>query len=341
MIIRILALLFLLTAYYDSYCQVKDYPFSRLDVRDGLADSHVNTIYKDNRGYLWFGTMSGLNRYDGYSFKVFRHDDADSSSLSDDYIQHIFEGPEDKLYVNTPAGGISIYDPMTQQFLPHTSGYLQKHGLPRFGLVSIVREKDSHYYFIYRDSGIYRFNADKGATRLRPDIVQTCITNSPVLDVAPDSAQNLWLVRENGMLQKIDLVNNKCSAYDIAQKKVLHGGFGYRLFIDRQDKIWIFVPGNSFGVSEFDPHTGTLLHFCRDSGQIRLSSNIVSDVAQDDKGQIWMATDQGGIVILDKTTSTVRYLLHSDEERSLPENTITTLYKDNTGTIWAGTYKNG
>ncbi len=339
MIIRSLAVLFLLTAYYDSYCQVKDYPFSRLDVRDGLSDSHVNTIYQDNRGYLWFGTMSGLNRYDGYSLKVFRHDDADSSSLSDDYIQNVFEGPEGRLYVNAPAGGINIYDPLTQQFIPHIAGYLQKHGLPRYGLVSIVSAKDSHYYFIYRDSGIYRFNTDKGATQLRPGKGQSCITTSPVSGVALDSEQNLWLSHENGLLQKIDLVNNKCSAYDIS--KALHGRFGYKLFIDRQDKIWVFSPGSNSGVLEFDPYKGVLLHFCRDSGQIRLSSNIVSDVAQDDKGQIWMATDQGGIIILDKTKLTVRYLLHSDEERSLPENTITTLYKDNTGIIWAGTYKNG
>src|SRR5689334_12169013 len=86
-----LILVGLLMAGGIGHCQVNDYPFSRLDIRDGLSDNHVNDIFKDSRGYLWFGTNSGLNRYDGYSCKVYRHEDADPSSLTDDHVSRIFQ----------------------------------------------------------------------------------------------------------------------------------------------------------------------------------------------------------------------------------------------------------
>src|SRR5579864_6575619 len=107
---RRLIFLFFLAAGMQAYGQVKAYPFSKLDIQDGLSDNHISTIFKDHRGYVWIGTSLGLNRYDGYSFKVFRHEDSDTNSLSDDNVQRIFEGPGDKLYVSCATGGIDVYD---------------------------------------------------------------------------------------------------------------------------------------------------------------------------------------------------------------------------------------
>src|ERR1700730_207828 len=123
MIIRWLVIVSLLLNCFCGICQVKDYPFASLDIQAGLSDNHINAIFKDSRGYLWFGTRSGLNRYDGYSFKVFRHDDTDPASLADGNIQRIFDGPEDKLYIATGTGGINIYDPLTERIIPGTDTF--------------------------------------------------------------------------------------------------------------------------------------------------------------------------------------------------------------------------
>src|SRR3954466_14045384 len=90
------------------------YQFSRLDISNGLSNNQVNCIYKDKRGFMWFGTMSGLNKYDGYSFKTFKRDSKDSSTLSDDYIVSISEAPEGKLWIGT-RNGYDIYDPQTER----------------------------------------------------------------------------------------------------------------------------------------------------------------------------------------------------------------------------------
>src|SRR5579864_1587418 len=84
--------------------QNNQFQFSHLDISNGLSHNDVTCIFKDNKGFMWFGTMSGLNRYDSYKFKIFKHSVSDTTSLDDDYIVSINEGPENKLWVETRNG---------------------------------------------------------------------------------------------------------------------------------------------------------------------------------------------------------------------------------------------
>jgi len=342
MIKRWFAFLSLMLTWFCDYGQAKDFPFASLDIQAGLSDNHVTAIFKDSRGYLWFGTWSGLNRYDGYSFKVFRKNDGDPASLTDDNIQRIFEGPEDKLYIATGTGGINIYDPLTERFVPGIDTFLQARHLSRYGLLKILQAKDQHYYFIYSNAGIFRYDPGKGGVRVLQLRRGGGAPESDVQDAALDSSGGLWLSYDNHLLQHIDLAAKKVvTSTDIMQRKGPPAQYGYRLFIDSHSNLWLSLPGTLSGLWEYHPHTGALAHFSQDSGKARLSSNIVSDIKEDDKGLIWIATDQGGLDLLDRATLTVRNLRHSDEERSIAENTITALYKDNTGTMWLGTFKKG
>src|SRR3979409_1904334 len=90
--------------------QSDQYQFLHIGTENGLSHNRVNCILKDSKGFMWFGTMSGLNRYDGYEYRVFRHDLRDSTTLIDDYISRIMEGPDRKLWIETRTG-LNIYDP--------------------------------------------------------------------------------------------------------------------------------------------------------------------------------------------------------------------------------------
>jgi len=331
----------LLVAGGAAYCQVNDYPFARLDIRDGLSDNHVNDIFKDSRGFIWIATNSGLNRYDGYSFRVYRHEDADPSSLSDDHVGRIFQGPEDKLYLSTGTGGLNVYDLSTEHFVPKVDEYLKARHLLRYGLNSIVRGKEGQFYFIYNDSGIYRFEAGKGATPVLLNDARPDKTVSGIADAKVDSSGGLWLSYGKGRLERIDLRTNRVTFQSDVLERKTSVPYGYKMFIDSKDNIWLFAQGALWGLWELDHHTGNFLHFDKDSGSVRISEDIVNTVVEDDKGLIWIGTDQGGLDLLDRQKRTVRNLQHSDEERSIPENTISVLYRDNTGGIWAGTLKKG
>ncbi|HEY6901935.1 MAG TPA: two-component regulator propeller domain-containing protein, partial [Puia sp.] len=337
MIMRWLLLACSLAVGSWGYSQVRGYPFTRLAGQDGLSNNHINVIFKDKEGFVWIGTNSGLNRYDGYTFKVFRHDDQDPSSLTDDHVGGIFEGPDNKLYISTGTGGINIYDPVTGGFEPHRTAWLTASHIPVYNLITILKGKDSNFYFVYSDSGVYRYDPVRGAVPIRSGIA-----DNPVADAGTDGSGAFWLSYYDGLLERLDPARGTVTLRtDILKRQAQQEPYGYKLYIDGQDQLWLYAMDNLSGLWVFDPHTGGIGHFSRDSGTVRLSNNNISDVVQDDKGLIWIATDKGGIDLLDKGKMTVRYLQHSDEERSLPENTITSLFCDNTGGVWVGTLKKG
>src|SRR6185437_7869241 len=91
--------------------------FTALTSRDGLSQSTVNCIFRDSYGFLWFGTQDGLNRYDGYSFTIYRHDAANPRSIADNQIKSIIEDDEHRLWIGTLGGGLCIYDRDHDAFL--------------------------------------------------------------------------------------------------------------------------------------------------------------------------------------------------------------------------------
>src|ERR1700741_3003610 len=93
--------------------QQGQFQFSRLDINNGLSHNWVTCIMKDSKGFMWFGTLSGLNKYNGYKFKVFKHSISDTTSLNDDFIVNIAEGPDNKLWIET-RNGFNIYDPLKE-----------------------------------------------------------------------------------------------------------------------------------------------------------------------------------------------------------------------------------
>jgi len=325
--------------------QANDYPFSKLDVRDGLSNNQINAIYKDHQGFLWFATISGVNRYDGYTFKIFQHVDQDSTSI-EAYVTSIYEGPNGKIWMST-YNGVNIYDPSTEKFDPHPEGFFNSAHLPHpayiinSGLAAVLRSRDT-FIFVYADSGIYVWDSLHGASCIRPAAGDLLAASDPVSSAASDSNGNLWLVHASGLLEHFDLRRRAViSSVSLLQKENTTNHFKYSLYIDPEGDLWLYARGFRSGLYQFDPGSGTLRHFSKDGGMMPLTSDVVNAVVQDDSGLIWIATDQGGVDLLDKHRSTIRCLANGEEPTSLAQNTIVTLYKDNLGIIWLGTYKKG
>ncbi|MEP7320107.1 MAG: two-component regulator propeller domain-containing protein, partial [Panacibacter sp.] len=105
---------------------VKTLKMQAITINDGLSQGMINCIYQDHFGFMWFGTMDGLNRYDGYHFIVYRHDVFDSASVSGNFITTIFEDSKQRLWIGTALNGLNIFDRETERFihLDHENGLL-------------------------------------------------------------------------------------------------------------------------------------------------------------------------------------------------------------------------
>jgi signal transduction histidine kinase/ligand-binding sensor domain-containing protein/DNA-binding response OmpR family regulator len=318
--------------------QPTSYHFAHIDFNQGLSHNQINCIYKGQRAFMWFGTMSGLNRFDGYTIKSFRHSIHDTGSLSDDFISKIVTGPFNKLWIGTRMG-FNIYDPATEKFDRAVPRYLQKLGMPGYDLTDIV-PFDKGFLFVYRDQGLFYFEENKP---IIPLISNNTREVNVIADVKTDSQNNIWVVYCNGLMELYDGRSKKAiSRSNLLQQKQGVNKFSYRLFIDSQNELWVYGSGIINGIYRLNPAKNYLQQIANNEGTAILSSNIIVSVVQDDKGLLWIATDHGGINILDKNNMKVQVLLNdAANSSSLAQNSLTHLYKDDLGIIWVGTFKQG
>ncbi len=118
------------------------------DILNGLSNNQINAIFKDDKDFMWFGTMAGLNRYDGYKFRIFKHNLRGSASINDDFITKIVKGPNRKIWISTRSGW-NIFDPNTEKFEVDPEKFLTFISLPDASFNDIVKDSNNNFWFVY------------------------------------------------------------------------------------------------------------------------------------------------------------------------------------------------
>src|SRR5919112_6662489 len=109
-------LLFFLQSCFFGFAQKHNLKFEHLDITAGLSQNHIMCILQDSRGFMWFGTRDGLNKYDGYKFTVYKNDPKNKSSISGNYISDIIETRNGDIWVATWGGGLDKFNREKNQF---------------------------------------------------------------------------------------------------------------------------------------------------------------------------------------------------------------------------------
>jgi len=195
-----LSILFLLS-FQLLPAQEKHHLFSRIDISGGLSHSHVQCFLKDRKGFLWAGTFEGLNRFDGYSFKVFRNIPGDSSSLKDNLITRLFEDHYGKIWISSGLY-FHIYDPEKETFVQCESLFDGRIPVPYGSLWYADYDARGDLIFANSRSGIYKyFVASDSVVKIK---AFTPNTDSTIVWMKPDKEGNIWLSFRNSYLYKID-----------------------------------------------------------------------------------------------------------------------------------------
>ena len=329
------------------------YNFARLDNTHGLSNNQIECVFKDSRGFMWIGTNYGLNRYDGYHVKVYTSIKNDSSSLIYNSIPRIQEDKAGNLWITgniwTPENPrYVIYDILTEKFNRNISTYISPLGIHFIpSLVEISPQKN--YYFYKKNDGIYKYDF---STKKLYHYKQSSNKNNLSLGVISNIRVLrgfMWVLFQSGLLER---VNEKTKLVDFRNRYVLENSIGSSIFknlyVDNDGCPWVFPGIGDKGALYFNvlKHQWTFLgndkKEFRSSTDTYISSNLVRDISQDNKGQIWLATDHGGVNIYNKKTNNITVLWNDPlNSNSLSQNSTISLYYDNTGIMWVGTYKNG
>lgn len=328
--------LLLLALLFTSWIvSAQSYLFKHLEVSDGLSNNSVNTIFKDRDGFMWFGTTTGLNRYDGYTFKIYQHAENDSESLPDNYIIDIVEMPDGRFWINT-ARGYVLFDKERDCFVTDVTGFmenLESLGVPE----QVFVDREENTWISVAGEGCYRYK--EGGKRLFFSYIEHSLPEYGVTQMA-ECSDGILLIYNTGLLVCLDRATLaiKWKSDEIKKHMPVGKEVEISLFVDSDNCIWAY---SLMGIWVYDCGTKSWRTDLTDIWSSR-PDVIIHAVAQDIEGRIWVGKDYDGIDVLEKETGKVTSLVaHEDNGRSLPHNTIYDLYADRNGIMWVGTYKKG
>jgi signal transduction histidine kinase/DNA-binding response OmpR family regulator/ligand-binding sensor domain-containing protein len=313
----------------------KRYSFLSLNTNNGLVNNQVKSIMKDSRGFIWIGTSSGLSRFDGNGFKNYTHDGNDTTSIIDNFILSIQETAEGNILVRT-RWEYTLFDVNREIFLKPGQFFTQYGDFENIHTIYIDKSKK----IWFRTHGHHYFMTPDENGQLIDPFEHEVDNASEIADFYHDG-KNYYYLHASGLIECYNGRNHKL----IFQDNYLEGKLGAdaaisKIFIDNEKDLWIY--GNNVGCYYLQSAVKQWNHFNSRSGKVRLSSNLISKIIQDNDGIIWIATDHGGIDLYDKSNHTLSTLYHhNDDPGSLAQNSITDICRDNFGIVWIGTYKNG
>jgi len=318
--------------------------FRHLTAEDGLSHSWVRAILQDNQGYIWLGTAAGLNRYDGYSFRVYRHERGKFNTLLNGSINCLLQDSEGRLWIGHEAG-LSLYRPLTDDFVNFSSSASAEPGVVVIrGLGTTIRcivQDSSGGLWLASDAGLSLFHPDTHRLdTYRHDPRNTnSLGSNDVRFIVRDGNGDLWLTVGNG-LNRFDRATGQITRYSFTG---VHSTDLTQLAVDRFNYLWI---GTDDGVCRFDlnqPGESVEECFRHDS---RDAATLASDFARvlfaDREGQIWIGTENGGLDRFDYETNTfVHCKTDPSNPSSLNNDSVYSLFEDRTGILWVGTFAGG
>jgi ligand-binding sensor domain-containing protein len=328
------ALLFFFISLRESGAQrsFEKAKFSRIEVSAGLSNSNVTSILQDSRGFLWVGTADGLNRYDGYNFRVYRNSQ-DTSSLLLNSISCIFEDRTKKLWVSTRGGGLHYYSYNLDKFIriPQFSSNCQ---------ILQITEDDKDDLWItgtrYYDAFVGRLNRVTG----RWEEFRLFPSKNPVMSIVRQSDTEYWVGLARGGLHHWNIATNAVENYSPSENHPADPRNDIsKVLKDKKGNLLIATTGGLFELEiksrKITPFTGVPSH------PHAFISYPAKDILFDDD-DLWVGTFNGGLYQINTATGVVHnFMFDKNDPFSLSDNSVWSLHKDRQNRIWVGTFSKG
>jgi signal transduction histidine kinase/ligand-binding sensor domain-containing protein/CheY-like chemotaxis protein/AraC-like DNA-binding protein len=346
-----------------------NYPVKYLGIDQGLSNNVVLTIYQDYKGFMWFGTYDGLNRYDGYGFKIFRNVIGDTTSLNNNTIYTIEGDKENNIWVGGLKGAC-VYDPVKSNFtqLKYNTFNNSKWQYVQDNVHTIKATAAGYMLIGSQQNGLLVFtnkrlagiqipfqqNANYDVTAIEPDAKHNTIwvfiqqvglcrynhTNKTLQLVShalkqanclkADKQGNLWLGNETGLYYFNTSTRRFSDNYLPWRSKIVN------LYIDKQDVLWIGSDGN--GLLQLPPGVAQAAPFVTTTGRSLVNSNAVYAIYEDADGRKWIGTLRGGINMIESHTSSFTHITYNPPGNdNQVNNFILSFCEDEKNNLWIGT----
>lgn len=306
-----------------SYAQSKNLIFNNINIEQGISQSTIEDIFQDSEGYIWLGTNDGLNRYNGYEFKIYNYEEY-QNSISHNGITDITEDKYGNIWVNT-VSGVNKINKKTEKI----SNYTELNGkIKEDSTTEIIVTKDNNILVgTYEGLNIYNAKEDRFDVILeeKDGILSSCIYS-----IDEDINGNIWIGTELGL--------NKLSKDFKVLETYTSESEIYNIFCDDENGF-VWAGSDSSGLLKIDTKTKEVKQYINNIEDLNsLPANQVGAIIRDSKGNLWVGTTNGLARYNEKNDSFDVYKNKVYDKNSLVYNDVRSIIEDREGVLWVGTY---
>ena len=321
------------------FAQIVDYKVEYITPQDGLVHGCVHDIIQDSKGFMWFATEGGLNRYDGYNIKLY--------DCGQKFIQTIFEDPADSgeaLWIGSRDGGLFKFNRASETFLQFQNNPNNPNSISYNSVKCIYKCKNGDFWIGTDGGGLNKLDRNTGkfiCYRNNPNDPQS-LSSDRVFSLCEDYQGFLWVGTWGGGLNKFDPKTEKFTSfkYDPNNIHTLITIEIWSLFEDHNKVLWI---GGGRGLFKYDRVKNLFVRNTFGYPDIEIVNyRFVTSIMEDDEKTLWIAAQDCGVVGVSKDRKKVKYYKYNpDIENTLNSSIIFSACPDHSGNIWVGTTCSG
>jgi len=326
-----------------AYPQSEHLTFEHLGTTQGLSNSNVICTLQDSRGFMWFGTREGLNKYDGYTFTVYRNNALDNKSLANNLVNDMVEDTKGYLWIGTWGGGLDRYDRRTNQFTHYRHEPANPVSLSSNLVTALLLDSRGILWVGTEDGGVNQMDSTGGFVHYVHDPGNsTSLGGNYVRDLVEDADHHIWVATMNGGLNLFDRWSRTFRRYlhNPGDAGSINNNETNCVFEDSHRRLWV---GTFSGLDLLDRHTGIFTHYRKD-GPVEegITNNAINSLAEDGEGNLWIGTENDGLGILDGVTGKFQHYYHDDiDPSSIGTNSLYAIYRDSKKNMWIGSFNGG
>ena len=307
--------------------------FRHLDNNDGLTHNSVYSFFQDSKGFIWIGTMDGLNRYDGYSFKTYKYSPYDKDSINGGWIVAINEDNKGNIWVGTRGGGLGKIDITTGKIAKYYYSKDDKNSISSNTIPSIIKD-DKDIMWFGTSKGLNKYDVNKNLF-----LHYFFNNNDPYSNLifSVSKYKNvLWLGTGNGLIE-FDTDTKNYKNYRI-EGNIKESDKNYIREIQRVNEyLWLATKS---GLIKFDIENKKYSEFLFTKND-EFRGDFINDVVNE-KNNIWFSVSGKGIYKLNKQSEQIINFQHNiNDIQSLKTNKVLEMFIDNSGLVWVGTWAKG
>lgn len=342
--------IFLWLFFLFTISKAQIYTFDHLGIENGMSQNQVNAITKDQSGFMWFGTWDGLNRYDGYSFKIFKHRAFDTTSLSSNFINHLLSDSKGRLWIGTNGGGLNLFLPKSETFLNLKFDPFRENTISN-NAIKCIYEDSKGRIWVGSEFGLNLLQFEEN-NLYKPQISQFFFKQNVksadinTVNTITQTGQNTFLVGSPDGLINLKLNENESFSYSIPELHTINQNEEIsqrlaidHLFTDSLDRVWAGTQSGLYLLSDIDSKTPLAKAIDITGQPDDRYSLAISFINQDKMGKLWIATLQGGLFVADDAQKLRFRRVRDENTRKIRQEIVrfTSLYQSpDENILWIG-----